>query len=416
MCGVVALVALAVSGVGTRCDTESGRPAPCHRSHSLTRRPQSPTDVVAPVPLAPERLAGAGWPTCSIPVATASEAELRVGSAPAEAVICLSAGTYGGLELRRARAGNVTLQPMPGQRVTITPGAGHDVAVVFAPEARNIILHGFYITGEIELQPGDASIRVDHNDISGGWFGIQLNSADCTVANAPTWAGCRPAPRITDTVISGNRIHGIVAKGDALNVDNYAGLRVTGNDIYDLVEGGQHTDCLQSTFGGHGVVFDHNYEHDNECQGFFLKDGDVTDATVYDNLFVRDDLPALNGGSASSSSQVYNTSEFVATRNTIWDTKGLTLRCLDSHVPCTATVDHDVLSSLTDGNPDGTQQFRLQESTNVFHDRPWSFKCARSDQVSGTEFVDPSTDDYRLVHDSDRIGIDWAPAGQHYGP
>ena len=357
---------------------------------------------------------------CSTTVSSAAAAEAGVKAAPAGRVICLSAGTYAGFELTRHRNADVTLQPVPGQRVTIGSGAidSHQqrVALVFQPGARHIVLHGFYITGEVELEPGDELIRIDHNDISRGWYGIQLDSSDCTNPNSPAWPGCHPLPKITHTVISGNRIHDIIDKADALNVDNYAGLRITHNEIYNLVEGGHHTDCLQSTFGGTGLVFDHNYEHDNECQGFFLKDGDIKGVRLYDNLFLRDNVRAVNGGSSFSTSQVYNTSGFVAERNTIWDTKGLTLRCVESHLPCTATIDHNLLSSLTIGNNGDPARFEVGERNNVFGERPWSFKGARSDRVRGSVFINPAKDDYRLAQNSSGTGIDWTPASQHYGP
>jgi hypothetical protein len=332
----------------------------------------------------------------------------------------MSEGTYAGMTLSRHNPGTVTLQPVPGQSVSIAAGAvdshNQKVAVVFTPGASRIVLHGFSIEGEVELEPGDSSIRIDHNDISGGYYGIQLDSSNCRAPNAPTWAGCRPLPKITNTVISGNRIHHIVAKADALNVDNYARLRITGNELYDLIEGGDHTDCLQSTFGGTGFVFDHNFEHDNECQGFFVKDGDVTHVRFYDNLFVRDELRAVNGGSSFSTSQVYNTRNFVAQNNTIWDGKGLTFRCLNSHVACTATLDHNVFSMLTNGNRGDRSYFRLTERFNVFGSSPWSFRRDRSDISRRTRFIDAAHDDYRLAHNPHGIGVDWAPAQQHYGP
>lgn len=411
VCGLLAVGVLLISpGSSSRCGAHPGKGSATGCRARPVQKPAGRATRLSATPSA----------TCSSTIASASAVESAVSSAPAGTVICLSAGSYAGLTLSGRHAQNIVVQPAPGQRVTITTGAvdshNQHVAVVFAPGASHIMLHGFYITNEVELEPGDSFIRIDHNDISRGWYGIQLDSSNCTAPNAPTWSGCTPLPKITNTVISGNRIHDIVAKADALNVDNYAGLRVTGNDIFDLVEGGDHTDCLQSTFGGTGLVFDHNYEHDNECQGFFLKDGDVTDVTFDDNLFLRDEVAPVNGGSAASTSQVYNTRNFVAEHNTILDSKGLTLRCIESRVPCTATINHNVLALLTNGNEGDATLFKLNESYNIFGRRPWSFQAVRTDQQLQTPFVDPATDDYRLVHNPQGIGIDWAPAAQHYGP
>jgi hypothetical protein len=354
-----------------------------------------------------------GSQRCSATFDRAAPLEAAVTSAAAGRTLCLSAGVYAGLVLRREVRGDVTVEPVPGQRVTIRAGAidghRHVVAVVFLPGSEHIVLHGFYITNEVELEPGDVGIRIDHNDISGGIYGVQLDSSNCQAPNAPAWPGCRPLAKISDTVISGNRIHDIVAVADALNINNYATLRITGNDIYDIIEGGYHSDCLQSTFGGTNLMFDHNYEHDNECQGFFLKDGDVTGATLKDNLFLSDARPALNGASAASSSQVWNTAGFVAEHNTIWDRKGLTLRCVTARVPCTATVRDNVLVSLTNGS--GTAEtFVLTESGNSFAKPPWSFRQSATDRIVSAGTAPPAGGS------APAVGIDWNPASEHYGP
>jgi hypothetical protein len=350
---------------------------------------------------------------CSATFASASAVEAAVRTATARAVLCLSTGVYPGLVLRREASSDVTVEAVPGERVTISAGAidSHRqvVAVVFEPGTGHIVLQGLYITNEVELEPGDVSIRIDHNDISGGAYGIRLDSENCLAPNAPTWEGCRPLAKINDTTISGNRIHDIVAKADALNVNNYATLRITHNDIYNIIEGGHHSDCLQSTFGGTNLVFDRNYEHDNECQGFFLKDGDVSGATLDDNLFVSDDRPALNGVSSASSSQVWNTEGFVAEHNSVWDGKGLTLRCVTSRVPCTATVRDNILASLTNGSG-SSETFALTESDNGFGRPPWSFRQSASDQIVTAGMA------LAAANSRHGMGVDWTPADQQYGP
>ena len=165
-------------------------------------------------------------------------------------------------------------------------------------------------------------------------------SEDCHVPNAPQWSGCGATPKITDVTISGNRIHDIGGStgDDAINVNNYANLRVTGNDLYGMHEGGNHTDCFQSTFGGSGLVFDHNYEHDNNCQGFFIKDGDVTDAALYDNLFLRDQIDHEAEGNLN----IINVYDVTIRRNTSLPDTVDVIRDLGSARPPDATVDHNV--------------------------------------------------------------------------
>ena len=90
-------------------------------------------------------------------------------------------------------------------------------------------------------------------------------------------------------MISGNHFHGIGQSGseDAIHLDNWRNVTVSRNEFDHIIESGNHTDCLQSVYGGTNLTFTRNYEHDNDCQGFFVKDGDATNVTVSDNLFVR---------------------------------------------------------------------------------------------------------------------------------
>ena len=83
-----------------------------------------------------------------------------------------------------------------------------------------------------------------------------------------------------------NRIHDTSAtsEGDALRLDGWHDVMVTGNDIYDIREcpgNSCHTDTLQSYNGGvptSGLTLTDNYTHDNVgAQGLpFLKDGDIS--------------------------------------------------------------------------------------------------------------------------------------------
>ena len=366
----------------------------------------------------PLTLPAAGSGSCSQTVDSAADAAASLGSAKAGAVICLNAGTYNGLTLGGSHSGPVTIQAVPGQRVILTTGArdshGQTVAVYVEPSASNLIIHGFWIRGEVELSMGDSSIRVDHNDITGGPDGIELSSEDCHVPNAPQWSGCGATPKITDVTISGNRIHDIGGStgDDAINVNNYANLRVTGNDLYGMHEGGNHTDCFQSTFGGSGLVFDHNYEHDNNCQGFFIKDGDVTDAALYDNLFLRDQIDHEAEGNLN----IINVYNVTIRRNTSLPDTVDVIRDLGSARPPDATVDHNVFDIFASGCCNDPAQFRLTETHNIFWQQPDSFRLGSADQVAHPTFTDPRVDDYRLLHNPLGIGVDWSPVDQHYGP
>jgi hypothetical protein len=328
------------------------------------------------------------------------------------------------MSLGGPHSSDVTVQPVPGQKVTITAHNGinnghNDIdAVLFPPLTTHVILHGFTITGEVQMMAavgqGVSFIRVDRNDITGGTEGVSILSQDCKVPNAPQWTNCassRWAP-ITDVIISGNRIHNIVAD-DAININNWRRVRVTGNEIIAIIENGNHNDCLQSTFGGSDITFDRNYEHDNQCQGFFLKDGDVTNATVYDNLFVRDTV----GGLSENNIQIFDTYNAVVRNNTNWSGNGDVLR-EPYGGSYTATVDHNVSPEFNNGCCN-EPIFTVSEGWNLFGHAPWTtpFDQSTTDTVNANpQFVDPTHDDYRLASNPKGIGVDWSPATQHYGP
>jgi hypothetical protein len=359
----------------------------------------------------------AGTSSCSVVLSDAAAVDSAVRSAPAGSAICLAAGTYPGLDLSGTHTGDVTVEPSSGQSVTVTAGVtgadGGISAVHVEPGASHVIVHGLYITGGVELEAGDSFIRIDHNDITGHDFGVRLNSSNCKTPNAPAWNGCQPLAKITDVTISGNRIHNVTTDGDAININNYARVRVTGNEFVGVVDpGGRHVDCLQSTFGGSGLVFDHNYEHDNNCQGLFIKDGDVTDATVYDNLFVRDQI----NGVSEQNVDIVDVYGLLIRNNTSWPGTGDILRDLGSAGEARAVVDHNVLESFANGCCGDSAHFRLTERENRFSQAPSTFAGARTDRGSNVAFVDPSSDDYRLAVNPKGIGIDWRPADQHFGP
>ena len=83
-----------------------------------------------------------------------------------------------------------------------------------------------------------------------------------------------------------------------MRVGNFRDIVVEGNEITNVIETGNHNDCLQSVWGGDGLIFRKNYLHDNRCQGFFIKDGRAFNVTVEDNLIVRNSVPLSGTGPA----------------------------------------------------------------------------------------------------------------------
>lgn len=344
--------------------------------------------------------------TCTQTLSAPAQVDTAVDTAAAGSVICLTTGSYGGLTLSPHQSSDVTLQASPGAHVTTG-----SVSIT----GSHFVLRGLWIRGEVSVNHSSAFITIDHNDITNGYFGVNLYSWNCSAPDAPTWSGCVSVLPVTDITISGNRIHDIGGSTgeDALHFNNFARVRVTGNEIYGIREGGHHSDCLQTLFGGVDLAFDHNYEHDNQCQGLFINDGDVTNVTIWDNLFLRDDVL----GQTEMNIQVFDTHNLVIRNNTNWSRNGDVVRNANSKVVPTVTYDHNVDEVFNDGCcSEGT--FQLTDGGyNIFQQAPWTIRLLTSDMVDPKPaFISPTHDDYRLAVNPHQIGVDWRPADQQYGP
>jgi hypothetical protein len=343
--------------------------------------------------------------------ASASEAAEEVESASGEAVVCLTGESYGQLSLNHAGGAVVTVEPEPGSAVRVA-------GVVLADGASAITLHNLFIGDGVSLGAGDSHITIDHNDIDGAEAGgigegVEDRSVNCAAPHAPVYSGCESKPPVSFITISGNTIHGFGSGSeDAIHLNNWQHVRVSANEIYDLQEHGAHTDALQSVWGGSDLVFDHNYEHDNQSQGFFIKDGDASDVTVSDNLFLRNnDL-----GQQENNIQVFDTTGFAMTGNTVWDGQGDLVRTEGAALAPAATVERNV-EQVFNTLAEGGLAYRLSEDHNVFQEAPWTFdRGPHSTVVAAPSFLDPVADDYRLKSNPDHVGVDWAPAEYVYGP
>lgn len=346
---------------------------------------------------------------CGASVAGLSQAEQAVAKAAPGTTVCLKAGSYvGKLSLVAKPAGNVTLTAVPGAHVETGS---------IAISGSHLTVSDLWIHGEVALTAGTSDIAIVHDDISNeggaGGEGIVFETSDCTAPNAPKWEGCEAQAPISGVAILANHIHdiGAGASEDAIHLDNWRDVRIEGNELDHIVESGKHTDCLQSVYGGEDLVFARNYEHDNDCQGIFIKDGDASDVSFTDNLFVKDQV-----GSYANFSQIWNVKGLTVAHNTIWDGKGLALVADEASFQPTATVERNLIATFTLEQPTGTP-YAMAERKNIFGQAPWSFKPSRTDRtVAHPRFVAPAHGDYRLARNRWEIGVDWSPAGRLYGP
>jgi Right handed beta helix region len=398
-----------VSAAGTATNPGNAGPTPGSGSSLIGKLPGG---AVAPTGETPNASlpfeapkAPPASPACTAQVSSVSAAASLAATAAGGSAICLTSGSYGQLNLSGVHAGTVTVESVPGAAVKVGE-------VKVAGNATNLTIHNFTIEG-VNLAPGASSITIDHNDISGGGEGIVNSSVNCTSPNAPTYPGCTSTAPNNHITISGNKIHGYGEGGgeDAVHLSNWQNIVISGNELYNLEEHGNHTDAFQSVFGGSNLTFDHNYEHDNQSQGFFIKDGDASNVTVSDNLFLRND----NLGEGENNIQVFNTAGFVMTKNTVWDGQGDLIRAEGAAEPLTATVNHNVeqlFSVLHESGP----AYTLSEDYDIFKEQPLFGKGAHSAVVAKPSFVDAAADDYRLSSNPNGIGVDWAPSEYIYGP
>ncbi len=361
---------------------------------------------------------------CTQTAASVSSAAAALASASAGAVVCLAGGAYGALDLSGTHSGNVTIEPVPGASASVE---GVDVA----EGASYITIHNFTITGGVSLAAGNSYITIDHNDIDGqgpGGIGegLQTLAVNCSAPNAPGYSGCTSTAPDTYITINGNKIHGYgetyddggveESTEDAIHLNDWEHVAITANDIYDLEEHGEHTDAMQSVFGGHYMTFAYNYEHDNQSQGFFISDGDASEVTVTENLFLRNDNePELYPG-GEYNIQVFNTTGLAITDNTVWDGQADILRAEGAAEALTASVNHNVEQTL-DVLDEGGPEYAVSEDYDIFKEEPFTFdEGPHSTVQANPDFADPTGEDYELASNPNGIGVDWRPSEYVYGP
>jgi hypothetical protein len=346
----------------------------------------------------------AGHKTCDATLGSAEELRARAASAEPETVLCLADGSYGELRLSaRSSGAGVTVR-------AAHPGAAKIAGATL--RGSHLALADFEVDGEVTIEPGSRKISVLHNRIGGGYFGVEAGPTTSTYISDTTIAGNRFVGPFGEDAIRLNRYH------DSGDRDPY-GVLVEGNEITGVRENGNHSDCLQSVWGGDGLYFRRNYVHDNRCQGFFVNDqpAPVRRIVLADNLMLRNAAPCDPPGSECgppSIVQLFGPIRGLAIAgNTIW------------------TSGNDSPLALREG-PYGAVAFAGNALYRGWSDwsGPWKHFTQQGDLVCKWEgtlprlsrsshrdctpgFADPGRDDYRLRNGA---GVDWAPGDQHYGP
>jgi hypothetical protein len=337
---------------------------------------------------------------CSVTLPNLGAVQSAVASAAPGTVVCLSPGSYGKLSLNARPAGEVVVQPAGSATIS---GATMD--------GSNLTLEGFNVVGgEVDVQPGSDHMTVQFNQISGGYFGIDAGPTTTTTVNDVTIRGNKFVGNYGEDAIRLNRYH------DGPDADPYGAL-IEGNEITGVVEDGNHNDCLQTVWVGDHLYIQRNYLHDNNCQGFFIKDqaSAIDTVVIQDNLIADHNLPCQPASLCPSwvlmPVQVYGPLvNHVFRNNTIWTNdkdggvmwRGSGLQNVE--------IDHNLIWR---GDSDASGIAGLSEHDNTVC--KWSnLPSSPSDtKTCSVSILSTVTNDYRQ---SNGRGVTWAPADQHYGP
>jgi hypothetical protein len=348
---------------------------------------------------------------CTTTATSVAAVQSAVSTAAPGSVVCLAGGSYGQLPLDAAKAA-------PGVTVRAASPGGTTIASA-SLQGTNLTLARFVVTGGVQVEPGATGMTIEHNRITGGGQGIDAGPTSTTTIN--------------DTRIVGNELIGPFGE-DAIHLNRYhdadgngIGILIEGNEITNVRENGNHSDCLQTVWVGDHLVFRKNYLHDNRCQGFFVKDqaslggvsGPINGITVDDNLFLRNQEPcdaAAPGCGQPNYFQVFGPySGFTMTRNTIWGDGDSSIATFREGTGSDTQIANNVIYRLwTDTNMSAAT---LSNNTvcKLETGAGGSWPTSRPGQTTSCSlgFQSAAADDYRL---SGGRGVDWAPAEQHYGP
>ena len=366
------------------------------RSPAKTGSPAAPAPALSSPPSEPPP------PACTTTVSTLTAAVDEVAGSGAGAVVCLADGSYGEADLSASPGGRVTLRAEH-------PGAATIAGATMA--GRNLTLERFDVEGEVQVEPASTAMRVVHNRISGGYFGVEA---------APT-----TTVSVDDVEIVGNKFVGPFGE-DAIHLNRYhdgnsdgIGVLVEGNEISGVRENGNHSDCLQTVWVGDHIVFRRNYLHDNRCQGFFVKDQEspVVGITVEDNLFLRDSEPCAPSDPECGQPayfQVFGPYQgLVMRRNTIWQEAGLA--AFQEGTGIDTVIEANVVERFWTSTDLSAITYR--DNTRCIREASgglWPLSILGETVDCSPPFNAPAADDFRLIGSS--RGVDWAPAEVHFGP
>jgi hypothetical protein len=384
---------LAVRAIDATGNTDS---TPASRSWTVSSAsaPEQPTGPTPPVDPG----------GCDQTVGSLSAAQTALGSASLGSVVCLVDGTYGNLSVsaKRAAPGVVLRAQNPGSATMGSVSlSGSGVAVER------------FVTGSLNVSSSADGVAFRHNSVSGGVY---------VIGNTSSYA--------KNVEISGNLVKPKAGSGekDTFMLQRFEALRIEDNEIWVADEDGGHNDGLQTVWGGRGLIFSGNWIRGGAgSQGFFIKDGQVTNVTFEDNLVAGRPSKAPYAGAPL---QVFDTAPnpadpfytgygIVIRHNTIWSNPNVSYvrECQNKAI----LVEFNVMDGFS--APDGTACVvsQLTQDYNVITSGSIGKRGAH-DTSAAPIFVASPSQDWRLAPGSagdfsaGRAGVTWRPADRSFGP
>ncbi|MBI5105069.1 MAG: right-handed parallel beta-helix repeat-containing protein [Solirubrobacterales bacterium] len=319
-------------------------------------------------------------PLCSIPRAWAL-------AAPGD-VVAVHDGSYPAASLT---GGTSRTAPVT---IAAAPGALPRIAGLRLAGTSKVVLDHLDLSGLLDVDLGTSSVTVRASNLRNGMAleeGVRDVLVESSWITSPTsmgihWSTDASRPAIEDVTIRRTRFQdvGVVA----INARNFRNVVIEDNEFVGTHswDGIRHTDVIRTYAGGRGLFVRRNFIHDNAAQGFFIKDGKVSDAVLEDNVIVRTDKHyAVN---------VYNVDGIRVANNTIADNYGsVAFNGTATNAEFVNNISHSLLVP-------GTVSW-LREDYNVLPGRGGT----GPNEIRATPlFVDPAARDYRLAATSPGVG------------
>jgi hypothetical protein len=270
-----------------------------------------------------------------------------------------------------------------------------------------------FVTGSLNVTGGGDRIAYNHNRSTGGVYIIGNTTA--------------PAKNVE---LNGNVINPSTGSGekDSIQAQRFEALKIENNEIWIADEDGNHNDGLQTVWGGHGMIFRGNWMRGGAgSQGFFIKDGEVTNVTFEDNLIAgRPEKLPWAGSPLQFFDVVPNAADPFYTgygmyirHNTIWSNPNTVYarECQNKAI----LFEYNVVDGWN--APDGTSCVvsQLTQDYNVVTSGTIGKRGPHDTSVTPS-FVNSAAQDWTLTPSSSgnfstgRAGVTWKTSEKTYGP